>query len=91
MRVWVRVWVCCAAPSGREVGRASAGDLLQRAQRGLQGDRHRVADGLRVVRHRVAGTLGKQREESQTNAALGVSKCFLVMWMSACDESPDTI
>lgn len=77
MRVWVCVWVCCAARSGREVGRASAGDLLQRAQRGLQGDRHRVADGLRVVRHRVAGTLGKQSEESQrvkaAQSALGAS------------------
>ena len=43
-------------------GRASAGNLLQGAQRCLQGDCHSVADGLRVVCHRVTGTLGKKIE-----------------------------
>lgn len=41
-------------------GRASAGNLLQSAQRCLQGHRHSVADGLGVVCHRVTGTLGKR-------------------------------
>lgn len=50
----------CVALRGRG-GRASAGNLLQGAQRRLQGDCDSVADGLRVVRHRVTGTLGQKK------------------------------
>ncbi len=68
-------------------GGASAGNLLQGAQRCLQGDCHSVADGLRVVCHRVTGTLGKkidrvlvlgQAREARYMLGILVKSTFLV-------------
>lgn len=66
----------CVVLTGNGGGGASTGDLLQRAQRGLQGDGHRVADGLRVVRHRVTGTLGKQTRRAAEEENIGLHGSF---------------
>lgn len=57
-------------------GRASAGDLLQRAQRRLQGDGHSVADGLRVVRHRVTGALARPERSHEMKISYFVWSCY---------------
>lgn len=66
-------------------GGASTGDLLQRAQRGLQRDGHSVADGLRVVGHRVTGALGKperahEKERSHVRGTTDTSGSYRSIW-----------